>query len=112
MIEVKVSNPKGSNGHARLPVLIEMIADPGVFTPSNNCPQSLAAGASCKIEVTFNPTAPMKQMGTHNSGATYGYANNTTRDARESRAQVDRASVKSEPRTVAGVVSVCDRRPA
>jgi hypothetical protein len=42
-----------------------MISDagPGVFMQTNNCPASLAAGASCSISVTFTPSAAMKQTG-------------------------------------------------
>jgi hypothetical protein len=61
---VKVSNPKGKKNHPGLPVLIEMISDPGVFTQTNDCPASLAAGASCSISVTFTPSAATKQTGT------------------------------------------------
>jgi hypothetical protein len=62
---VKVSNPKGKKKHPGFPVLIEMISDPGVFMETNNCPASLAAGASCSISVTFTPSAPpTKQTGT------------------------------------------------
>jgi hypothetical protein len=32
-------------------------ADPTDFSQTNNCPASLAAGASCQISVTFTPTA-------------------------------------------------------
>jgi hypothetical protein len=61
---VKVSNPKGKKKHPGLPVLIEMISDPGVFMQTNTCPASLAAGASCSISVTFTPNAATKQTGT------------------------------------------------
>jgi hypothetical protein len=63
---VKVSNPKGKKKHPGLPVLIEMVSDagPGVFMQTNNCPASLAAGASCSISVTFKPSAATKQTGT------------------------------------------------
>jgi hypothetical protein len=63
---VKVSNPKGKKKHPGLPVLIEMISDAGlgVFMQANNCPASLAAGASCSISVTFTPSAATKQLGT------------------------------------------------
>jgi hypothetical protein len=63
---VKVSNPKGKKKHPGLPVLIEMISNPGpgVFMQTNNCPASLAAGASCSISVTFTPSAATKQTGT------------------------------------------------
>ena len=62
---VKLSNPKGKKKHPGFPVLIEMVSDPGVFTQTNNCPASLAAGASCSIAVTFSPIAPpTKQTGT------------------------------------------------
>jgi hypothetical protein len=63
---VKVSNPKGKKKHPGLPVLIEMVSDagPGVFMQTNNCPASLAAGASCSISVTFKPSAATKETGT------------------------------------------------
>jgi len=64
---VKVSNPKGKKKHPGLPVLIEMISDPGVFRETNDCPMipaTLAAGSFCTISVTFTPGAPMKQTGT------------------------------------------------
>jgi len=61
---VKVSNPKGKKKHPGVPVLIEMISDPGVFTQTTNCPPSLAASSSCTIMVTFTPSAAMKQTGT------------------------------------------------
>jgi hypothetical protein len=35
----------------------------GNFGETNNCPASLAAGASCTISVTFTPTAPGNQYG-------------------------------------------------
>jgi hypothetical protein len=42
-----------------------MVSDnPEVFTQTNNCPASLAAGSSCTIMVTFTPSAAMKQTGT------------------------------------------------
>jgi CSLREA domain-containing protein len=62
---VKVSNPQGKKKHPGISVLIEMVTDnPGVFTQTNNCPASLAAGSSCTIMVTFTPSAAMKQTGT------------------------------------------------
>jgi len=61
---IKVSNPKGNRKHRGLPVLIEMISDPAVFKQTNTCPQSLPAGASCAISVTFTPSMPTKQIGT------------------------------------------------
>jgi len=62
---VKVSNPKGSKKHPGVSVLIEMISEPAVFSETNDCPASLAAGASCSISVTFTPSAPpAKQTGT------------------------------------------------
>ena len=61
---VKVSNPKGNMQHPGFPVLIEMISDPAVFMQTNDCPASLAAGASCSISVTFTPSAAAKQTGT------------------------------------------------
>ena len=61
---VKVSNPKGKKKHPGLPVLIEMITDPGVFMETNNCPASLAAGAACSISMTFKPSGAAKQTGT------------------------------------------------
>jgi hypothetical protein len=32
-------------------------ANPGQFSQNNNCPPTLAAGASCTVNVTFNPTS-------------------------------------------------------
>jgi hypothetical protein len=61
---VKVSNPKGKKKHPGVAVLIEMISDPAVFSQTNTCPASLAAGSSCTIAVTFTPSAAMKQTGT------------------------------------------------
>jgi hypothetical protein len=61
--KVKVSNPNGKN-HQALPVVIEMISDPGVFTQTNDCPASLAPGTFCAISVRFKASADMKQTGT------------------------------------------------
>jgi hypothetical protein len=64
---VKVSNPKGKKKHPGLPVVIEMISDPAVFTQTNDCPlipATLAAGSFCTISITFTPSAVMKQTGT------------------------------------------------
>ncbi len=65
---VKVSNPKGSRKHPGIAVQIELISDPGVFTETNTCPawptESLAAGKSCTIAVTFTPSAATTQTGT------------------------------------------------
>jgi V8-like Glu-specific endopeptidase len=61
---VKVSNPKGNKKHLGFPVLIEMISDPGVFTETNDCPASLAAGTSCSISVKFTPSVVSQQTGT------------------------------------------------
>jgi hypothetical protein len=61
---VKVSNPKSSKKHPGFPVLIEMISDPAVFTETNTCPASLAAGSSCAISVTYTPSAAGPQTGT------------------------------------------------
>ena len=62
---VKVSNPKGDRKHLGSPVLIEMISgDPAVFTQTNDCPPTLAAGAVCSITVTFTPSEAAKQFGT------------------------------------------------
>jgi CSLREA domain-containing protein len=61
---VKVSNPKGDKKHPGMAALIEMISGPAVFTETNNCPASLAAGSSCTISVTFTPSAATKQTGT------------------------------------------------
>ena len=60
---VKVSNPKGKKKHPGLPVLIEMISDPGVFTQTNDCIGTLAAGAKCSIAVTFAPSDTTTQTG-------------------------------------------------
>ena len=59
-----MSNPKGNKKHPGLPVVIEMISDPGIFTETNDCPASLAAGSSCTIAVTFTPSAAAEQTGT------------------------------------------------
>ena len=61
--KVKVSNPNGKN-HQALPVVIEMISDPGVFTQTNDCPASLEPGTFCAISVRFKASADMKQTGT------------------------------------------------
>jgi len=61
---VKVSNPKGNKKHPGLPVLIEMISDPSVFTETNTCPPTLVAGAVCSVAVTFTPNAATEQFGT------------------------------------------------
>ncbi len=61
---VKVSNPKGNKKHQGLPVLIEMISDPPVFTETNTCLASLASGSSCTIAVTFTPSIAGQQTGT------------------------------------------------
>ena len=61
---VKVSNPKGGKKHPGNPVLVEQISDPGIFTQTNNCPATLAAGAECTIAVTFTPSAATKQTAT------------------------------------------------
>ncbi len=55
---------KNLSGTKHLPVLIEMISASGVFTQTNTCPPSLAAGDSCKISVTFTPSEPKRQTGT------------------------------------------------
>ncbi|MFZ0677273.1 choice-of-anchor D domain-containing protein [Candidatus Binatus sp.] len=60
---VKVSNTKGEK-HAALPVSIEMVSNPGVFTQTNDCPASLEPGTFCSISVRFKPSAAMKQTGT------------------------------------------------
>ena len=61
--KVKVSNPNGKN-HQALPVVIEMISDPGVFTQTNDCPANLEPGTFCAISVRFKASADMKQTGT------------------------------------------------
>ncbi|MGC2492790.1 PQQ-binding-like beta-propeller repeat protein, partial [Candidatus Binatus sp.] len=62
--KVKVSNPKGARKRPGIPVLVEQISDPGIFTQSNNCPATLAAGTDCTISVTFTPSAATKQRAT------------------------------------------------
>jgi Abnormal spindle-like microcephaly-assoc'd, ASPM-SPD-2-Hydin len=62
--KVKVSNPKGSKKHPGAAVQIEMISDTAPFKQTNNCPASLAAGASCTITVAFSPSGPGVQNGT------------------------------------------------
>ena len=47
-----------------LEVLIEMISDPGVFSETNDCSATLAAGKACSISVMFTPSAATKQLGT------------------------------------------------
>jgi hypothetical protein len=43
-------------------VVIEGLNSPGSpFSAANGCPHDLAPGASCKITVTFAPTATGKQ---------------------------------------------------
>ena len=59
-----MSNPKGSKKHPGNPVLIQTISNPGIFTQTNNCPATLAAGAQCTISVTFTPSAAAKQTAT------------------------------------------------
>ena len=61
---VKVSNPKGGKKRPGNPVLVEQISDPGMFTQTNNCPATLAAGADCTISVIFTPSAATKQRAT------------------------------------------------
>ena len=47
-----------------LDVTISNISASGPFGQTNNCPSDLAAGANCKIEVTFTPTAKGPASGT------------------------------------------------
>lgn len=44
-------------------------SNPGDFTPTSNCPDSLAARASCTISVTFTPTA----KGAHSARVTVAF---------------------------------------
>jgi len=48
---VKLTNQQGTA------VGLKAISTSGDYTQSNNCPASLAAGASCTIQVVFQPTA-------------------------------------------------------
>jgi hypothetical protein len=49
---------------ATAPLSITSIAASGDFAQTNNCPSSLAVGASCTINVTFTPTAAGTRTGT------------------------------------------------
>jgi hypothetical protein len=49
---------------AEVPLDINTIDITGDFGLSNNCPKTLAAGASCKLGVTFNPTELGTRTGT------------------------------------------------
>jgi len=51
-----------NTGNASL--LIDSISVSGDFGESDNCPESLAAGANCTIQVTFEPTATGTRTGT------------------------------------------------
>ena len=62
---MKVSNPKGNKKHLGLPVLIELVSgNQGVYSETNDCPPTLAAGAACSITVTFTPSEAAKQFAT------------------------------------------------
>ena len=61
--KVEVSNPKGSQKRPGLPVLIEIISNPGMFKETNDCPPTLVAGAVCSITVTFTPSEANMQFG-------------------------------------------------
>jgi hypothetical protein len=43
---------------------LQSIATTGDFAQTNNCPNSMAAGASCTVSVTFTPTATGARQGT------------------------------------------------
>ena len=43
---------------------IQRISSPAEFGQTNNCPATLAAGASCTISITFTPTIAAKRTGT------------------------------------------------
>lgn len=43
---------------------VTSISSSGDFTESNSCGTSVAAGASCTIQVAFDPTAPGTRLGT------------------------------------------------
>lgn len=45
------------------PLTIKSISVTGNFTESNDCPSSLASGASCTVEVTFTPAATGTRTG-------------------------------------------------
>src|SRR5262249_30461228 len=45
------------------PMAVTGIAATGEFSQTNNCPGTLAPGAGCRIDVTFNPTGPGNRTG-------------------------------------------------
>jgi cardiolipin synthase len=47
----------GGNGTLTIPSIAPSGINAGVFTESDNCAGSVAAGASCTISITFSPTA-------------------------------------------------------
>jgi subtilase family serine protease len=80
---VKMSNPKGNKKHPARPVVIfdiQLYSDSKQFSETNNCPPTLAAGATCMITVTFTPNSATQQSGSVNVfddggyGALYGSA--------------------------------------
>ena len=46
-------------------LVISSVTSSGDFGQVNNCPTSVAAGATCTINVTFTPTASGNRVGTH-----------------------------------------------
>jgi phospholipase C len=52
------------NNFGTAPLAIHNISSTTEFPETNNCPASLAAGASCKVNVTFTPAAAGPRTGT------------------------------------------------
>ena len=52
------------SNHGGAPVAITSIAAAGDFVTTNNCPATLASGASCAVTATFAPTAAGTRSGT------------------------------------------------
>ena len=49
--------------HSTVAVTLSPISATGDFSTADNCPASLAAGASCTVQVTFSPAAPGLRTG-------------------------------------------------
>ena len=47
-----------------IPLIIGSIVPTGAFSQTNNCPATLAAGSSCKVDVVFTPTVSGTNSGT------------------------------------------------
>jgi hypothetical protein len=47
-----------------IPLIIGSIVTTGAFSQTNNCPATLAAGSSCKVDVVFTPTVSGTNSGT------------------------------------------------